>query len=531
MPYIETLSAVRDYPAGMERKISGKDQTEIASSVSGSRNASAGLQPFSSAVPELRIILDPAVAAELPDSFCSRLGNKLVAVRNFIQYWAPNHLILQIGPQVKLPLTGTDFKFTTTLVLSAAGIEIYPIHTEIGIGVRTGSPYINGYGLLVKQFGAQFSWSCGGFSYNRQQLGRLELDIPYGSSDMQFTMAIELGITDKTRSLLRSLQHALQDMSTILPAKGLLLNQAYHQAGIIGPVIGLLATPAVMDSLIERALPGGSERESSLWFGFSFGYLDYNGTLYPDLNQFGDPSFPGVNIQTNAYLRRGEALSYDYQTQKVTLPPATRWLFGRYYTTVSAFLNDALKARNIISQELREKKNNGDITAQQQEQVLNIVDDIVSSLSVSLRNDSESLNVVMDIINNNFDFSDYISTTDSERVENASDINAMPVEVLAHKIACQKQCYVILDDEGNGWDNQNPIRIFNHQGLLGEFANIGKIAVDKNVVIICPSRIDEFTAEFDLISYPLPAGHNHCDILAAMQLSPEQLLAERDTLH
>ncbi|MBP2168802.1 hypothetical protein J2125_001994 [Erwinia toletana] len=397
----------------------------IQTQVSNISNQSDGLQ-----LKETQITFDSPLTAQPPPAIRGLIWKKLVTVCNFIQRWGPNQFIFQLGPQIKVGQV--DLKFTPTLVVSGTTIAFYPVHTEVGKILDIGSSLANGYALIVKQFGFEYDFNNHALSYNRQQLARIECDIPAIFSGLykplQLTLALEVGTTNKTTTLGRSIQHAIQDLTTIVPAKAVLLAQAYNQAGIIGPLIGLLGTSAILDGLIDSALPGTHERNSSLWFGFSFGYADLNQMLIPDINKLGNDK-KGVNLITAFYARNMQAMTYDFQNAEVTVPPIIQLLFGHYYKSAIQFVRDALKARGVLSQELREKANKGIITPTMQQQINEISDHVITELNNVVVNsinseDNTTLQSVMDVINKSFGFVDERSPPPSGESESGSEKSA-----------------------------------------------------------------------------------------------------------
>ncbi|MCU5773744.1 hypothetical protein N5923_09130 [Erwiniaceae bacterium BAC15a-03b] len=380
-------------------------KTQVTGNITHTGNQSASLQRK-----ETAITIDSPTATESIPAFRLRIWKKLVTVRNFIQCWGLNQFILQLGPQIKVG--DVDLKFTPTLVLLPDSLSFYPVHTEVGLAFDIGSSWAKGYALVVKQFGIEYNFNSASFSYNRQQLARVECDIPALFAGLykplQLTLALEVGTTNKTTTLGRSLQHAIQDLTTIAPAKAILLAQAYNQAGIIGPLIGLLGTSAILDGLIDSALPGTHERDSSLWFGFCLGYADLNQTLIPDINKF-DNDKNGVNLITAFYSRHMQAMTLDLHTRDVIVPPIIKLLFGHYYKSTIQYVSDALKARGILSQELREKVNQGIITPPVQQKINEVSDQVIAALYTVVDEgingeDDASLKVAMEVINSSFQF-------------------------------------------------------------------------------------------------------------------------------
>lgn len=258
------------------------------------------------------------------NSVTNRLKKNLMNVVKFIRNWGPNHIIIQAGPQMHNTLTGMDYKFTPTAVIASDHAEIYPFHNEIGrTFLSESSDFVKGYALGVHQQGVNIDWKNWELGYLRQILGRVEADFPYGDSGLQGTIGIEVGVTDKTTGLRNAFQHAISDFQTS-SAQALALTGLDFAANpgvieiITGGLIGAFSVPEVMSRLTN---PDNS-RESVLWMGISLGYADYNGTLFPDVEILNDNQHQGLNIQTNAYIRHGEMITYNFQNKKFTIPHA-----------------------------------------------------------------------------------------------------------------------------------------------------------------------------------------------------------------
>ncbi|KOC91619.1 hypothetical protein [Winslowiella iniecta] len=505
MSHIENFSPM----AVPTLKVADENQivSALAANLVSASNEPASVKLYSlPAVANGSRLAEPSVA-EPPVPSGSPLREKLVGIKNCLQNSIPNHLILQFGPQIKDPDTGIDFKFTPTVVLAGDHIEGYLWHTEIGTVIKTGSDAVNGYVLGVKQQGIEYNWNEQRLSYNRQELGRFELDFPYGKSGLQFTLALELGITSKTRTLAKSLQHAVQDTLTQVPAGTILLNNAFQQAGIFGPLIGLLSVPAVMDRILEWSVPGGNQRDNYLWFGLSVGYADYNGTVFPNLNNLEDPSLPGVNLQANVYLRHGSAMTYDFQSKKVTIPYIMQKLLGNYYHSLAEFIKDALQSRDALSRELTKAVANGAINTQVKSVILNIADEIIKSggdrLDVQQANQSERDGA---LVNSAFEFI-YQGTS-------AEEINSIPRDMLAQKIARSKQAYVIVERGAEG------LQVFDIEGNVSSF---GQIKSTASVITLYDEGIEHLNADLAMINIALTKGYSNIELLQAMAISPEQI--------
>ena len=254
----------------------------------------------------------------------NRIKTNLMNVVNFIWNWRPNHIIIQAGPQIHNTLTGIDYKFTPTAVIASDHAEIYLLHNEVGrTFLSENSSFVKGYALSVHQQGVNIDWKNWELGYVRQILGRVEADFPYGGSGLQGTIGIEVGVTDKTRGLKNAFQHAVSDFQTS-SAQALALTGLDFAANpkvieiITGALIGAFTVPEVMSMLINP----DNNRESVLWMGISLGYADYNGTLLPDVGIIQDNQHQGLNIQTNAYIRHGEMITYNFQNKKFTIPHA-----------------------------------------------------------------------------------------------------------------------------------------------------------------------------------------------------------------
>ena len=482
-------------------------KSELATNLASVSNEPTSAKSLSLPVAANGAQLEQGLVAEPPASTGSILWDKIMGIKNVLQNSIPNHLILQFGPQIKHPGTGIDFKFTPTVVLAGDHIEGYLWHTEIGSVIKMGSDYVNGYVLGVKQQGIEYNWNEQRLSYNRQELGRFELDFPYGKSGVQFTLALELGITSKTRTLSQSVQHAIQDTLTQVPAGTILLNNAYQQAGIIGPLIGLLSVPAVMDRILEWAVPGGNHRDNYLWFGLSVGYADYNGTVFPNLNNIDDPSLPGINIQANAYLRHGEAMTYDFQSKKVTIPYMVKKMLGNYYHSFAGFIKDALQSRDVLSRELTKAVVNGQINPEVKSVILNIADEIIKSNGDQLQAQHASQpdrdGVV---VNNAFEFI-YQGTS-------VEDINSIPLDLLAQKIARTKQSYVIVERGNEG------IVVFDRDGNVSSF---NQIKATEGVITLYDEGIEQLDADLAMVNIALAQGYSNVDVLQALGISPEKI--------
>jgi len=477
--------------------------SQLAINLTSAKNEQINLKPFLLSTVASGSALSTHPATDPPVPTGSRFYQAVVDIKNFIQNWGPNHLILQCGPQIKHPATGIDFKFTPTLVLASDHVEGYLWHTEVGTVIPMGSDYVNGYALGVNQQGIEFNWCDRTLSYNRQQLGRVELDIPYGKSGLQFTVAVELGMTSKTRTLFRSLQHAVQDTITQVPAATLLLTRAYHQLGIIGSIIGLLSIPSVMDKIVEWAIPGGNERDNYLWFGLSIGYADYNGNVAPNLNEYDDPSLPGVNILATSYLRHGEAMSYDFQTKKVTLPYGIRKILGNSYQSSADFIKNALHSRDLLSRDLVQSHKNGKITAEVKDFIIDIADEIIlkASSGVEVRQNIQS-KAEIDEIDNAFSF------IEDEIVK--FEINQFSVEKIAQEIARRKQCYVVLNKEGE-------VRIVIDRN--GNHTEESLIESGFGVIVIGADSIVEMTSSLIVNEFAMTKGYSNYDLLNTLEIA------------
>lgn len=258
------------------------------------------------------------------NTITNRLKTSVMNAFKFIRNWGPNHIILQAGPQMHNNLTGMDYKLTPTAVIASDHAEVYPFHNEIGCSFPVGGDdFVKGYALSVHQQGVNIDWKNRELGYLRQILGRVEVDFPYGDSELQGTIAFEVGITDKTTGLRNALQHAKSDFQTS-SAQALALTGVDFAASpeliniIASGLIGAFTVPEV----ISRLTNPDNSRESVLWMGISLGYADYNGTVLPELKVLQDNKHQGVNIQANAYIRHGEMITYNFQNKTFTIPHA-----------------------------------------------------------------------------------------------------------------------------------------------------------------------------------------------------------------
>ncbi|WP_273908464.1 hypothetical protein [Enterobacter bugandensis] len=254
----------------------------------------------------------------------NRFKTNLMNVVNFIRNWGPNHIIIQAGPQMHNTLTGIDYKFTPTAVIASDHAEIYPFHNEVGrTFLSENSSFVKGYALSVHQQGVNIDWKNWKLGYLRQILGRVEADFPYGDSGLQGTIGIEVGVTDKTTGLKNAFQHAVSDFQTS-SAQTLALTGLDFAANpkVIEIITGALIGAFTLPEVISRMTNPDNSRESVLWVGISLGYADYNGTLLPDMEIIQDNQHQGLNIQTNAYIRHGEMITYNFQNKKFTIPHA-----------------------------------------------------------------------------------------------------------------------------------------------------------------------------------------------------------------
>lgn len=275
----------------------------------------------------------------------SSLSKKFGKLIKFIERYGPNHLILQFGPQIHNSLTGSDFKFTPTLVLFSDHLEAYPLHNEIGHTIPTGSDAVKAYALAVKQQGINIAWPKLALNYIRQELVRIEMDIPYGNLGLQATIGLELGITDTTTDPSHTLQHAIQDFKTSsAQAFGLVAADFTRQRSLINTLVAILVMPEILTRLSEH----NHDRARTLWFGLSLGYADYNGNIAENIQTLPDPQHNGINIQSNVYTRHGQMMTYDCQNRQFTIPHVFAEILLVFYRNKSNLISDVLKNKTYM---------------------------------------------------------------------------------------------------------------------------------------------------------------------------------------
>jgi hypothetical protein len=296
-------------------------------------------------------------------------------VVSFIRNILPNHIILQIGPQLHNALTGWDLKFTMTAVGSLYNLMLFPFHAETGSVIETGNNKVKAYMLAVNQIGADFNWQKSELNYVSQQLARVEIDIPFGKTGIQNTLGLELGITDTCKGINDFRQHGVPDFTKICGEfSALILADFSENKNLINIFIGIV----VVGESLARFFEPHAGRERTLWFGLSLG-IDYNGNILQSLPTSADLEHGSVNLQGNCYIRNGQAMTYDFRTKEFSYPAGFIEAVKLVYKGCKKLLSsDFLSTRSKIVNQARE----GKLTAQQEETSLKALNKLARDLDV-----------------------------------------------------------------------------------------------------------------------------------------------------
>ncbi|MEG3130425.1 hypothetical protein SC171_21830 [Pantoea cypripedii] len=296
---------------------------------------------------------------------------------SFIRNILPNHIILQIGPQLHNALTGWDLKFTLTAVGSLYNLLLFPFHAETGSVIETGINKVKAYMLAVNQIGADLNWQKSELNYIRQQLARIEIDIPFGNTGVQHTMGLELGITDTSKGFRDFMQHGMPDFSKICGEFITLITADFaDNKNLINILIGII----VVGESLSRCFEPHAGRERTLWFGLSLG-IDYNGTILQSLPTSIDSEHGSVNIQDTCYIRNSQAMTYDFRTKEYSYPPGFIKFVKIVYKGCKKLLaSDILSARSKITEQAIE----GKLSTQKAEDSLKALDKLARDLEVCI---------------------------------------------------------------------------------------------------------------------------------------------------
>jgi len=308
----------------------------------------------------------------------------------FIKNLAPNQLILQAGPQIHNDLTGADFKFTPTFFLAPDHAEIYPFHHEIGCSLKTNTNFPKSYATVARQQGLHVDFRACPFrvGYLRQEFGRIDVEIPYGNTGLQFTLGLELGITDKTKDRSKALSHAIKDFSTSsAQALCTVLFKFLQHKSLISGLIGMLVAPEVL----ARLSSVDNERERTLWFGLSLGYADLNSQMHKIIDLPPDPQGFDINIQGNIYTRHSEVMLYKFENKELILPESLKAMLSLRYNNKKEVVSEILQ--NKI--EIIHRTNKGEISRTASDRLLEVAD-ALAVIATSVVNDVQGT-VIVDI--------------------------------------------------------------------------------------------------------------------------------------